>query len=170
MPLYLARSSATPCTLTHKCTLLQVEWNEQEQHQVEQACSKFPPSKYSPLERCVRIAAMLPRKGVRDVAMRLQWLTVSSAVSSWQQAAAVCCKLHHTACSSSLLCLQATGRRCCMLLEQGGLSGAAMLLGCLVTQHCDAVCRSRARSARLQKQQSPTSVQELMGPPPPACR
>ena len=31
--------------------------------------ANFPASKYSPLERCVRIAAMLPRKGVRDVAM-----------------------------------------------------------------------------------------------------
>ena len=137
---------------------------------MEQACSKFPPSKYSPLERCVRIAAMLPRKGVRDVAMRLQWLTVSSAVSNCQQAAIGCCKLQLATCSSSLLCLQATGKGCCMLPEQGGLTGAVVLLGRPVTQHGDAVCRSRARSARPQKQQSPTSVQELMGLPPQACR
>ena len=171
MTLCVARSTLTPCTLAHRGTLLQVEWNEQEQHQVEQACSKFPPSKYSPLERCVRIAAMLPRKGVRDVAMRLQWLTVRPAVSSCQQAPPVCCSLQHAApaCCACSVCWVA-GDRCCMLFEQGGLSVAAMLLGHPVTQHWDAVCRSRARSARPQKQQSPTSVHELMGPAPPACR
>ena len=57
-----------------------------------------------------------------------------------------------------------------MLLEQRGLSGAAMLLGRPVEQPCGAVRRSQARSARPQKQQSPTSVQELMGLAPLACR
>ena len=117
-----------PCTLTHRGMLLQVEWNEQEQHQVEQACSKFPPSKYSPLERCVRIAAMLPRKGVRDVAMRLQWLTVNSAfrvVVSKPQQCAASCSIQHAAPTCCAYEPRVRGAACCLNRE-----GCQVLLRC----------------------------------------
>lgn len=51
------------------------EWTPHEQAALDQAAVKFPPERYQPFERYVRIAATLPRKGVRDVALRLRWLS-----------------------------------------------------------------------------------------------
>ena len=51
------------------------EWTAHEQAALDQAAVKFPAERYQPFERYVRIAATLPRKGVRDVALRLRWLT-----------------------------------------------------------------------------------------------
>ena len=51
------------------------EWTAHEQAALDQAAVKFPAERYQPFERYVRIAATLPRKGVRDVALRLRWLS-----------------------------------------------------------------------------------------------
>lgn len=51
------------------------EWTPHEQAALDQAAVKFPAERYQPFERYVRIAATLPRKGVRDVALRLRWLS-----------------------------------------------------------------------------------------------
>lgn len=51
------------------------EWTAHEQAALDQAAVKFPAERHQPFERYVRIAATLPRKGVRDVALRLRWLT-----------------------------------------------------------------------------------------------
>lgn len=50
------------------------EWAPHEQAALDQAAVKFPADRYQAFERYVRIAATLPRKGVRDVALRLRWL------------------------------------------------------------------------------------------------
>lgn len=52
-----------------------VDWTPHEQAALDQAAVKFPAERYQPFERYVRIAATLPRKGVRDVALRLRWLS-----------------------------------------------------------------------------------------------
>jgi len=51
------------------------EWTAHEQAALDQAAVKFPAERHQPFERYVRIAATLPRKGVRDVALRLRWLS-----------------------------------------------------------------------------------------------
>lgn len=51
------------------------EWTPHEQAALDQAAVKFPAERYQPFERYIRIAATLPRKGVRDVALRLRWLS-----------------------------------------------------------------------------------------------
>lgn len=51
------------------------EWTPHEQAALDQAAVKFPAERFQPFERYVRIAAALPRKGVRDVALRLRWLS-----------------------------------------------------------------------------------------------
>ena len=51
------------------------EWAPHEQAALDQAAVKYPAERYQPFERYVRIAATLPRKGVRDVALRLRWLS-----------------------------------------------------------------------------------------------
>ena len=51
------------------------EWTAHEQAALDQAAVKFPAERYQPFELYVRIAATLPRKGVRDVALRLRWLS-----------------------------------------------------------------------------------------------
>lgn len=51
------------------------EWSPHEQAALDQAAVKFPAERYQPFERYVRVAATLPRKGVRDVALRLRWLS-----------------------------------------------------------------------------------------------
>ena len=43
------------------------------------ACCRFPADRFHGLERYVRIAALLPRKGARDVALRIRWLLVRPA-------------------------------------------------------------------------------------------
>lgn len=51
------------------------EWAPHEQAALDQAAVKYPAERYQPFERYIRIAATLPRKGVRDVALRLRWLS-----------------------------------------------------------------------------------------------
>lgn len=43
---------------------------------------RYPADRYHGLERYVRIAALLPRKGARDVALRIRWLLVRTEVAS----------------------------------------------------------------------------------------
>lgn len=50
-----------------------VEWSDEEQKILEQGLQRFSASKMTPLMRYVKIAALLPRKGVRDVALRVRW-------------------------------------------------------------------------------------------------
>lgn len=38
---------------------------------------RFPGDKYSNIVRCIKIAALLADKTVRDVAMRCRWMSVS---------------------------------------------------------------------------------------------
>jgi len=51
------------------------KWTEEEQHQLEVALKKFPADKYSPLGRYIKMSALFPNKSVRDVALRVKWLS-----------------------------------------------------------------------------------------------
>jgi len=51
------------------------KWNEEEQHQLDLALKKFPSEKFSPLGRYIKISGLLPQKSVRDVALRVKWLS-----------------------------------------------------------------------------------------------
>jgi hypothetical protein len=50
-----------------------LEWTEEEQRTLEQLMLRYQPTQMDPLQRHVRIAAGLPRKSVRDVALRVRW-------------------------------------------------------------------------------------------------
>ena len=60
---------------TSGAAVYNAEWTPHEQAALDQAAVKFPAERFQPFERYVRIAAALPRKGVRDVALRLRWLS-----------------------------------------------------------------------------------------------
>lgn len=55
-------------------TAYRCEWEPGEQAALDAALSQFPAERFAPLERYVRVAALLPRKCVRDVALRCAWL------------------------------------------------------------------------------------------------
>jgi len=55
-------------------TAYRCEWEPGEQAALEAALLQFPAERFAPLERYVRVAALLPRKCVRDVALRCAWL------------------------------------------------------------------------------------------------
>ncbi|GAB4823403.1 hypothetical protein N2152v2_010449 [Parachlorella kessleri] len=52
---------------------ISLDWSEDEQRTLEEHLARFPPERYDALQRYVKLAAMLPRKSVRDVALRCKW-------------------------------------------------------------------------------------------------
>ena len=50
-----------------------LDWTDKEQKSLESLMTKYTPERMDPVQRYVRIAAALPRKGVRDVALRVRW-------------------------------------------------------------------------------------------------
>lgn len=50
-----------------------MDWTEDEQRTLEEHLQRFPPERYDALQRYVKLAAVLPRKTVRDVALRCKW-------------------------------------------------------------------------------------------------
>ncbi len=54
---------------------MQAKWTEEEQHQLGIALKKFPADKYSPLGRYIKMSALFPNKTVRDVALRVKWMS-----------------------------------------------------------------------------------------------
>jgi hypothetical protein len=54
--------------------LYDVSWSLEEQSVLEKGLETFPESAYGGLWRYVKIAAHLPAKGVRDVALRVRWM------------------------------------------------------------------------------------------------
>ena len=57
---------------------ISLEWSEEEQRILETHMVRFPAERVDPLQRYVRIAAMLPRKTVRDVALRIRWTNMQA--------------------------------------------------------------------------------------------
>ena len=53
-----------------------LDWSEDEQRTLEACMYRFPPDRFDPLQRYVKMAATLPRKSVRDVALRARWTTM----------------------------------------------------------------------------------------------
>lgn len=50
-----------------------LEWTDEEQKSLEALMYRYTPERMDPVQRYVRIAAALPRKSVRDVALRVRW-------------------------------------------------------------------------------------------------
>lgn len=50
-----------------------LDWTEDEQRTLEDHLARFPPERYDALQRYVKLASLLPRKSVRDVALRCRW-------------------------------------------------------------------------------------------------
>ena len=55
-------------------TAYSTDWTPEEQVALDATLDKYPAARHTPLERYVRAAAALPKKGVRDVALRVIWL------------------------------------------------------------------------------------------------
>lgn len=53
-----------------------MDWAEDEQRTLEAYMARFPSDNFDPVQRYVRIAQALPRKSIRDVALRVRWTTV----------------------------------------------------------------------------------------------
>ena len=52
---------------------ISLEWTDEEQKSLESLMFRYTPERMDPVQRYVRIAAALPRKSVRDVALRVRW-------------------------------------------------------------------------------------------------
>jgi len=55
---------------------ISLEWTDEEQKTLEMLMTKYTPERMDPVQRYVRIASALPRKSVRDVALRVRWTTM----------------------------------------------------------------------------------------------
>lgn len=62
---------------THEEWNVSLDWTEEEQRALESCMARFPPDHFDPVQRCVKTATLLPRKSVRDVALRMKWTTVN---------------------------------------------------------------------------------------------
>ncbi|CAL5219211.1 g1002 [Coccomyxa viridis] len=60
-------------------TAYATEWDVQEQATLDAALARYPADRHPPLERYVRAAAGLPKKNVRDVALRVAWMRATAA-------------------------------------------------------------------------------------------
>ena len=59
-------------------TAYTTDWTPEEQVALDATLDKYPAGRYAPLERYIRAAAALAKKGVRDVALRVKWLASTS--------------------------------------------------------------------------------------------
>lgn len=59
--------------LSYSAWGISLEWTEEEQRTLETFLIRFPAERFDPIQRYIRIAAALPRKNVRDVALRARW-------------------------------------------------------------------------------------------------
>jgi hypothetical protein len=50
-----------------------LDWTEEEQRALEAGKQRYPADRFDAVQRYVKVAAMLPRKSVRDVALRVRW-------------------------------------------------------------------------------------------------
>ena len=50
-----------------------LDWTEEEQRALESGMQRYPADRFDAVQRYVKVAAMLPRKSVRDVALRVRW-------------------------------------------------------------------------------------------------
>lgn len=50
-----------------------LDWTEEEQRALEAGLQRYPPDRFDLIQRYVKIAATLPRKSVRDIALRARW-------------------------------------------------------------------------------------------------
>mgnify|MGYP001810503162 CR=1 FL=1 len=50
-----------------------LDWSEEEQKALEAGLARYPADRFDFVQRYVKVAAMLPRKSVRDVALRARW-------------------------------------------------------------------------------------------------
>lgn len=53
---------------------ISLDWSDEEQRSLEALMLRYTPERMDPVQRYVRIAAALPRKSVRDVALRIRWM------------------------------------------------------------------------------------------------
>jgi hypothetical protein len=60
-------------------TAYSIDWAPEEQVALDATLDRFPAARHPPLERYVRAAAALPKKGVRDVALRVIWLASNAS-------------------------------------------------------------------------------------------
>eukprot|EP00850_Spirogloea_muscicola_P002479 SM000009S23608 [mRNA] locus=s9:1047161:1049205:- [translate_table: standard] len=75
MPAALAPAPPSPAQFLHR-PVLTLEWTPEEDRLLEDTLAKCPPDKYhQSLLRYIKVAASLPEKTVRDVALRCRWLT-----------------------------------------------------------------------------------------------
>jgi len=63
-----------------------VDWTIEEQNLLESGLARFTPDCHTSLTRYIKIAAMLPKKGVRDVALRVRWMTRKDSSSKKRKA------------------------------------------------------------------------------------
>lgn len=59
-------------------TSYSTDWTAEEQVALDATLDKFPAARHTPLERYLRASAALPKKTVRDVALRVRWLATTS--------------------------------------------------------------------------------------------
>lgn len=59
--------------ISHSNWGISVEWTDEEQKTLEVLMGRYTPERMDPVQRYVRMAAALPRKSVRDVALRVRW-------------------------------------------------------------------------------------------------
>ena len=57
---------------------ISLDWTEEEQKTLESYMNRYPAERMDPLQRYVRIAFALPRKNVRDIALRVRWTNMNA--------------------------------------------------------------------------------------------
>jgi Protein of unknown function (DUF3755) len=57
---------------------ISLDWTEEEQRTLESYMIRYPAERMDPLQRYVRIAFALPRKNVRDIALRVRWTNMQA--------------------------------------------------------------------------------------------
>jgi len=57
---------------------ISLDWTDEEQRTLESLMLRYPAERMDPLQRYVRIALALPRKNVREIALRVRWTNIQA--------------------------------------------------------------------------------------------
>ena len=78
-PTILQAAQTQPIRLRARIdTCYSTDWTADEQVALDATLDKYPAARHSPLERYLRAKVALPKKTVRDVALRVRWLASTS--------------------------------------------------------------------------------------------
>ncbi|KAF0686306.1 Aste57867_21912 [Aphanomyces stellatus] len=86
-PLMVQPLRTSPALSKNVYSTSQTSWDAQELHLLHKGLTQFPSERYDNITRCIKIAATIPDKSIRDVAFKIRSINISHEKNKMQESA-----------------------------------------------------------------------------------